>query len=178
MKTIKNSSLFLSMLFLPAILVVLLTSSNLKKNADILSMENKLKQLEIKLEDLEHTQYKPGLGSSMLEIQTRHAKLALAGKSSNWELVDFLIHELEEGFEDVVQNKPMHDDITIAQFVPSLVMPAIEQMEKGSASKDYNTFLEGFERLTTACNSCHKATKHAYIQIRVPEESGFNNQVF
>lgn len=178
MKIIKNASLFLSMLFLPAILVLVLTSSNLKQESNVNHLEEKLTLLEQQLEQIKTASYRPGLGSAMLQIQTRHAKLAVAGKHQNWELAKFLIHELEEGFEDVVNEHPLHDEINIAQFVPSLVMPAITKMEEGIENDHYPTFNSGFEALTIACNSCHQASHHDYIEIINPEEAGFANQAF
>jgi hypothetical protein len=43
--------------------------------------------------------YTPGLGEIMSLQQMRHAKLWFAGQAENWELADYEIDELGEGFD-------------------------------------------------------------------------------
>ena len=50
--------------------------------------------------------YEPGLGELMSLNQMRHAKLWFAGQARNWELADYELDELEEGFADVVKSPP------------------------------------------------------------------------
>src|ERR1700692_621005 len=46
--------------------------------------------------------YAPGLGEIMTLTQMRHLKLWLAGAAKNWELADYELDELKEGFDDAI----------------------------------------------------------------------------
>ena len=54
--------------------------------------------------------YRPGLGELMNFTQIRHAKLWFAGQEQNWQLAQYEVDELQEGFDDVVRFHPSHKD--------------------------------------------------------------------
>src|SRR5262249_20689262 len=56
----------------------------------------------------------PGLGELMSLQQMRHVKLWLAAEAGNWELADYEIDELSEGFDDIVRFHPTHKDSPVA----------------------------------------------------------------
>ncbi|HYS48851.1 MAG TPA: hypothetical protein VEM36_08765 [Xanthobacteraceae bacterium] len=47
--------------------------------------------------------YAPGLGEIMTLTQMRHLKLWFAGDAKNWELADYELDELKEGFDDAIE---------------------------------------------------------------------------
>jgi hypothetical protein len=74
--------------------------------------------------------YAPGIAEIMIMTQIRHAKLWLAGNAGNWELADYQIEELKEGFEDVVSHFPVYKDMPVGQMIEATIMPPIDDVEK------------------------------------------------
>ncbi|HET7253004.1 MAG TPA: hypothetical protein VFJ46_04490 [Xanthobacteraceae bacterium] len=122
--------------------------------------------------------YAPGIAEIMIMTQIRHAKLWLAGNAGNWELADYQIEELKEGFEDVVSHFPVYKDMPVGQMIEATIMPPIDDVEKAIKSHDRAKFVSTFDRLTEACNRCHQAANRAFIVIRRPSGAIFTNQSF
>lgn len=122
--------------------------------------------------------YVPGLGEIMSLQQMRHAKLWLAGSRGNWALANYELDELREGFEDASRLHPEHEGVPVAPMIANLTpgpLTAIGEAVKGKSAAD---FTKSFDSLTAACNTCHRAANHGFIQIRRPRGSAFNNQRF
>ena len=54
----------------------------------------------------------------------------------------------------------------------------IQSVDKAIQSKDSAGFVSAFNKLTAGCNACHREMGREFIEIKVPAESPFNNQVF
>lgn len=128
----------------------------------------------------EHTGYVPGLGDIMTLQQMRHAKLALAGAAGNWELADYELDELDEGFDDIVTYHPTHKDIKqpLTELVPTFTKVPVENMREAVKAKDMDKFTAAFDSLTAGCNSCHQATDFGFNVVIRPTSSAFPNQQF
>lgn len=122
--------------------------------------------------------YVPGLGEIMAAQQMRHAKLWLAGRERNWALASYELDELREGFEDAAKFQPVHDNVPVSAMIAELTPGPLESLSKAVAEKSPTRFRESFDKLTAACNACHRAANHAFIVITRPAASAFRNQVF
>jgi hypothetical protein len=124
--------------------------------------------------------YVPGLGEMMSLQQMRHAKLWFAGQAGNWELAAYEIDELGEGFDDIVKFHPTHKDSPVApkDAIPRMVTEPLKDLRAAIDKKDSQTFERAYNSLTTACNSCHKATNFAFNAVQTPATNPFPNQVF
>lgn len=122
----------------------------------------------------------PGLGEIMTLTQMRHAKIWFAGEARNWELVDYELDELEEGFADVIKYHPTHKDapLAISDLVPKMMDGPIEDLRQAAKAHDEAAFVAAFETLTTACNSCHQATDFGFNVVKRPLVGWFGNQDF
>ncbi len=135
------------------------------------------KNLEAKIDSLEKVlavTYKPGFGEFMSGIQFHHAKLWFAGINQNWELAEFEIHEIVEALEAIQKfctDRPEAGSV-------SMINPAIKTISDAIAQKDTNQFRIQYVFLTTACNDCHKATKHAFNVVTLPSSIPVVNQDF
>jgi len=122
--------------------------------------------------------YAPNLGDIMGAIQLRHFKLWYAGNVSNWRLADYELRQIKSSFQDVIRlypNVPEANMITMTQ--------PVEEIHSAIGAKDKTKFESAFEKLTSACDSCHKSVGLDFIQIRVPltspmMTSPFSNQSF
>ena len=122
--------------------------------------------------------YSPGIAEIMIVTQIRHAKLWLAGGARNWPLADYEIDEMKEGFEDVVQYFPVYKDMPVGKMIEATIMSPIEEVEKAIKARDRVKFVSAFDKLTEACNSCHRAANRAFIVIQRPSAATFPNQSF
>jgi hypothetical protein len=124
--------------------------------------------------------YTPGLGEIMTLNQMRHAKLWFAGQAGNWELAEYELEELNEGFEDVARFHPTHKDVElpIPKLISTIMTPPLNEVEEVAKAKDQERFVKAFDELTDACNRCHQATKFGFNVVIRPTANPYPNQEF
>ena len=124
--------------------------------------------------------YSPGLGEMMSLQQMRHVKLWFAGQAENWELADYELDELGEGFDDIVKFHPTHKDSPVApkDAIPRMVNEPLKNLRRAVEKKDATAFTEAYDALTAACNSCHQATNFGFNAVQRPATNPFPNQLF
>ena len=126
----------------------------------------------------EAPRFVPGFGDFMLGVQTRHAKLWFAGSALNWDLADYLIHELKEGLEDAAKYVPQLKEVPVGQMIGATMDGPIGEMEKAIQAKDRTRFNAAYDKLTEACNACHQAASRPFIVVQRPLTSPYPNQSF
>jgi len=124
--------------------------------------------------------YSPGLGELMSLQQMRHVKLWFSGQAENWELADYELDELGEGFDDIVKFHPTHKDSPVApkDAIPRMVNEPLKNLRRAVEKKDAAAFTEAYDALTAACNSCHQATNFGFNAVQRPATNPFPNQLF
>jgi hypothetical protein len=122
--------------------------------------------------------YAPGLGEFMTATQLRHAKLWFAGKEKNWDLAAYEIDEIKEGLEEAEKQFPINDGIPVADMIKAIIDPAIEELEKAVDAKSSAKFTVAFDKLTSACNTCHAGANKPFIRIQRPTAPPLSNQNF
>jgi hypothetical protein len=122
----------------------------------------------------------PGLGELMSLQQMRHVKLWLAGQAANWELADYEVDELGEGFDDIVKFHPTHKDSPVApkDAIPRMVTQPLADVRAAIGRKDAAAFSQAYDALTAACNNCHQATNFGFNRVTRPESNPYPSQVF
>ncbi|MEZ5034486.1 MAG: hypothetical protein R2796_05825 [Chitinophagaceae bacterium] len=134
--------------------------------------QSAIKDLQNKISHI----YQPGFGDIMSIIQIHHAKLWFAAVQHNWALANFEIGEIKEGIEDIEQyKKEEHGDYVAAM---KMIDEPIDKVAKAIEQKNDSAFHKNYILLTNTCNTCHQATGHAFIQIKVPDYSPAINQEF
>jgi hypothetical protein len=119
-----------------------------------------------------------GLGEFMTATQLRHAKLWFAGKKNNWDLAAYEIDEIKEGLEDAGKQFPTHDGIPVADMIKTIIDPAVEELERAIGAKSSAKFTVAFDKLTSACNTCHARANKPFIRIQRPTSPPLSNQNF
>ncbi|MEO8502587.1 MAG: hypothetical protein ABI609_01710 [Acidobacteriota bacterium] len=124
--------------------------------------------------------YAPGLGEIMTLQQMRHIKLWFAGQSGNWQLADYEVTELGEGFDDVVKFHPTHKDSPVApkDAIPRLIPGPLAAVRTAIEHRDAAEFVRAYDALTAACNGCHQATNFGFNVVGRPQGNPYTNQVF
>lgn len=124
--------------------------------------------------------YTPGLGEIMALTSMRHAKLWFAGQAKNWELAEYELEELQEGFEDAGKFHPTHKDIK--QPIPDLITKTmdipLDELDKAIKSKNPAQFTQQFDAVTAGCNACHQESAFGFNIVTRPTFNPFANQAF
>ena len=115
----------------------------------------------------------PRLGEIMLAKQWRHIKLWFAGKQRNWNLAAY---ELAQIKASLAQAATLYSDIPVSDVL--ILGSPIQSIDKAIQSKDSAGFVKAFNELTAGCNACHRNMGREFIEIKVPAESPFSNQLF
>jgi hypothetical protein len=124
------------------------------------------------------TSYIPGIEQFMGVIQREHVKLWYAGQAKNWELAEFQAGEIKEVMGDIQDLYPKFKSMPFADMLDAVIIGPIVDIEKAIEKKDSKAFVAGFDKLTTACNSCHEATGLGFVVIQRPTTNPFTNQNF
>jgi hypothetical protein len=115
----------------------------------------------------------PRLGEIMLAKQWRHIKLWFAGKQHNWSLAAY---ELAQIKASLAQAATLYSGIPVNDV---LILDApIQSIDKAIQSKDSAGFVKAFNELTNGCNVCHREMGREFIEIKMPAESPFSDQLF
>jgi hypothetical protein len=122
--------------------------------------------------------YIPGIEQFMNVIQSEHAKLWYAAQTRNWELAAYQLGEIKEIMGDVQDLYPKFKDLPLADMLDAVITGPIAETEKALDAKNYAKFAAGYDKLSTACNSCHQATGNGFVVIQRPRGPGFPNQDF
>jgi len=103
----------------------------------------------------------------MGQMQYFSHKLDLSIRAQNRELIHFYAHEIEETIEATTEIGE-YDGKPIGQLTEGMLAPAFERFEQ--AADDENGGWEAidgrFGELIDACNACHQATEHGFINIQ------------
>jgi len=81
------------------------------------------------------------------------------------------INQALQGIRDYCSDRPE------VKSLP-MINPAIDSINISIQQQNTTSFKTNFILLTTTCNNCHKATKHEFNVIRLPETPPFSNQEF
>jgi hypothetical protein len=123
--------------------------------------------------------YVPGLGDFMTAyVQPHHIKLWLAGSAGNWRLAAYEAAELGETFGDISSYQATWKSVPVAQLVKANIEPALKSVDAAIAHHDVAAFKSAYGALTAACNVCHKAAQHDFLDIKVPASDPFSDQNF
>jgi hypothetical protein len=122
--------------------------------------------------------YVPRLNSIMIGMQLGHFKLWYAGIVGNWDLANYELALIKAAFDDGKKNYPNLPSADMS----SLTQPA-DELGDAIKAKDSAKFSKAFEKLTLACNACHRAAGFGFIVIRTPrlspiETSPFSDEAF
>jgi len=112
-------------------------------------------------------------------LMQRYAqKLGYALQGKNKPLAAYYAKELEERADVMKAQVPTHEGIQVAQFVDMMLAPQLERMQKTVAVGDWAAAGKRYHSLVNACNGCHTAAKHPYIQIKPAEGKAPFSQTF
>jgi hypothetical protein len=122
--------------------------------------------------------YAPRLADMMILQQIRHAKLWFAAAASNWDLAEHALDAIKVAFSDVAKLYPTVYAVSTEPVVTRLAERELADLARAIEAQDRLAFTIAFDKLTDACNACHRSTRHAFIVVQQPISSPLNNQSF
>jgi hypothetical protein len=161
--------LYCMSLYFPGVLLLLMLSCG-RHPADTSILQMQIDSLQRRLND----SYRPGLGEFMLGIQVHHAKLWFSGTAGNWPLSNFESAEIRESIDDI--ERYCRDRPEVA--APPMIKPPLDSIDAAIRDKNIAQFKRSFILLTGTCNNCHRATKHEFNVLRIPDSPPFDNQIY
>lgn len=120
----------------------------------------------------------PELADAMGQLQYYLHKYALAVDAENHELATFYFHEVRASVDGIRENIPGYEGYDIARFMNMLLDPTIEPVETALANKNWDEVRTKTIDMVDACNSCHNATSHGFVQVKPGFDHNPYNQDF
>ncbi|MCW9705237.1 hypothetical protein [Fodinibius salsisoli] len=116
----------------------------------------------------------PELADAMGQLQYYTHKYALAVDAQNHELATFYFHEIRAAADGIKQNIPGYEGYDIARFMRLMLDPTIEPIETALANKEWDRVRQNTIDMVDACNACHNATSHGFVEVN----PGFDNNPY
>jgi hypothetical protein len=104
-----------------------------------------------------------GFSRTMVEVGYRYSELYWAAMDENWGYADHQIEHIIEAMEDGLKRRP--ERMESSESFMKETLPYLEDLVK---QEDQETFLKGFQTLTSACNACHAKEGESDIMIQIP----------
>lgn len=113
------------------------------------------------------------LALKMAHLQRWTHKTTLALEQQNRELADFYLHEMEETIVAIQEDVPTYEGHPIADLTEQMLVPTVEAVEEALDEEAWARVDARVEELVQACNQCHTATDHGFIQVEKRETNPY-----
>jgi hypothetical protein len=161
----KSASLFLSLVLLVAIILLAHKVNTLERQlASPHAAAAPAAEGGATAHDDEHIEIAVVMG----RIQRYHQKFWLAGRSGDHALVEFYLHEMEEAMEEIADGALVEDGVDVSDHMRTYGLATVHHLQQLLATSGVQAVQGEGELLVNSCNSCHVATGHEMIRIRVP----------
>lgn len=115
----------------------------------------------------------PSYGAVMADVARRFELVGKATRSGRWELARYEAGEIGELFDDTLPHasppKEGHPEVLPA-LVQAFSRTTLHDLDGALAAHDAKAAEAAFARTASACNGCHHASGHGFIEV--PTEPG------
>jgi hypothetical protein len=109
-----------------------------------------------------------GFGTAMADVARRFVLLGRASQAGRFELAEYQLGEIEEQFTETLPHasppKEGNPEV-LPGMVSAFVSTSIADLRQAIATRDHAQITAAFERTASACNACHMASGHAFIEV-------------
>lgn len=109
-------------------------------------------------------------GAAMADVARRFEQLGRATTGGRFELAEYHLGEIAESFEETLPSavppREGHPEVLPA-MVSAFLQTNVPDLRRALATRDRTQAAAAFERTATACNGCHQASGHAFIEVPV-----------
>lgn len=107
-------------------------------------------------------------GTAMADVARRFELLGRAINAGRYELADYQLGELEEQFSDTLPHatlpKEGHPEV-LPELASAYPQTSLADLRRALVTHDPAQLTAAFERAATACNACHRASGHGFIEV-------------
>jgi hypothetical protein len=111
-----------------------------------------------------------GYGTVMAEVARRFELLGRAASAGRFELADYQLGEIVEQFEETLPHaappREGHPEV-LPELANAFLESKIPVLRRALDSRDRAQAAAAFKRVATACNGCHQASGHGFIEVPV-----------
>jgi hypothetical protein len=119
-----------------------------------------------------------GYGTAMGDVARRFELLGRAAIAGRFELADYELGEISEIFEEVLPHaalpKEGHPEVLPA-LVSAFLQKQVPELQRALTTRDRAQAAAAFARTATACNGCHQASGHGFIEVPLVAGHGVPN---
>lgn len=116
----------------------------------------------------------PELAEYMSNLQYFTHKLALAVEAEYQELALFYFHEVRASIDKTKKDIPGYEGYDIAKLMTILFDPTIQPLDQSLKSGNWEQARKHMLDMIDACNTCHRASSHGFVNVR----AGFGNNPY
>jgi hypothetical protein len=107
-------------------------------------------------------------GSAMADVGRRFELLGRAANAGRFELAEYQLGEISEQFEDTLPRasppKEGHPE-ALPPLALAFLRSEVPALRRALAARDPSQTAAAFEHVASACNACHQASGHGFIDI-------------
>lgn len=107
-------------------------------------------------------------GTAMADVSHRFELLGRAGSAGRFKLAEYQLGEISEEFEETLPHatppREGHPEV-LPPLALAFLKTNVADLQSALATRDRSKFSAAFERTATACNSCHQASGHEFIEV-------------
>ncbi len=111
---------------------------------------------------------KVGYGTVMADVARRFELLGRAAAAGRFELADYELGEIEEQFQQALPRalppKEGHPEV-LPGIERTFLLTNVADLRRALRTRDRSQAGAAFERAATACNACHQASGHRFIEV-------------
>ena len=111
---------------------------------------------------------KPRYGAVMAEVGQRFERAGRAASVGRFELAGFEVGELDELFTEDLPRAELPKEgssAALATEADAFAKTYPDRLKKAAAARDLGAFRDAFRDAAAACNACHQASGHGFIEI-------------
>lgn len=111
---------------------------------------------------------RPTWGAAMGEVGRRFELVGRAATAGRVEFARYQLGEIEEVFEDTLTHAdPPHEGqpAVLPPMRAAFLQTNIPELRRALDARDRQGFATAFAHTATACNGCHQASGHGFIEV-------------
>jgi cytochrome c553 len=109
-----------------------------------------------------------GYGTVMADVARRFELFGRAATAARFALADYQLGEIAEQFEESLAHaappREGHPEVLPA-LAHAFLATNLPDLRRALAARDHTQVAAAFERTATACNGCHQASGHGFIEV-------------
>jgi hypothetical protein len=117
-------------------------------------------------------------GTVMADVARRFELLGRATTAGRYELAEYQLGEIAEQFEDTLPHalppREGHPEV-LPSMAGAFLKIRIPDLQRALAARDRARAIAAFETAATACNGCHQASGHGFIEVPLAAGRGIPN---